>query len=186
MTERTRNRLLTVAALAVVAALVVLGWVHRNRFLPLEDGAAAPSFVARSLDGREVSFDEFRGRVVLLNVWATWCPPCRREMPALERLYRKLGPRGLEVVAVSVDEHPGGFEALAGPDGPVRSFVEELGLTFPVLLDLDGVVKDRYGVMGLPTTFLIGRDGRIRKRFLGPAAWDEPPYSTTIERLLEN
>ena len=185
MTERTRNGILTALVAAVVGILFVLGWTQRARFAPIETGGPAPPFEATALDGRTVSLADFRGKVVLLNAWATWCAPCRTEMPALERVHRRLAPRGLAVVAVSQDAAPGGLGALGGPEGDVARFAAELGLTFPILLDPAGRLQDRYRITGLPTTFLIDRHGRIARRVLGPAEWDRPPYVNWLSALLE-
>jgi len=159
---------------------VGLGWLSRDHFSAPESGEAAPLFVARDLNGDTVRLQDYAGRVILLNVWATWCPPCRKEMPSLERLHEQLGKRGLSVLAVSVDEsaQPEGTRAM------VQRFVEQYGLRFPVLLDPAGHVEDLYGVDALPTTFLIDRDGRIRKTVVGGTEWDQPPYSDLVRNLL--
>lgn len=183
MSERLRKRLLTATVLAGVAVLAAIGWAERDRFGPVEVGSRAPDFTARSLDGEPVSLESFRGRVVLLNIWATWCAPCVWEMPALERLYRELGSDDFVVVAVNVDA--AGAAGIGSSSAKVRAFVRERGLTFPVLLDPEGTVQQLYQVVGLPTSLLIDRDGRIRRRILGPAHWDDPPYSARIRRLLE-
>jgi thiol-disulfide isomerase/thioredoxin len=169
------------ALMAALGGALVLGWQGRGRFFPAEAGGLAPAYAAPTLAGDTLALEALRGRVVLLNVWATWCAPCRTEMPALERLYRRFRARGLEVVAVSVDAAPLGSAA-----DVVRPMVEELGVSFPILLDPDGVVSRRFGVTGLPTTLLIGRDGRVLDRLLGPAPWDEAPYAETIRRALES
>jgi cytochrome c biogenesis protein CcmG, thiol:disulfide interchange protein DsbE len=123
-------------------------------------GRAMPSFTAASLDGgAEVTFAELVGETVVLNVWATWCTPCRQEMPALERLHRLYGGRGLRVVAVSVDR--------AGAEGEIRDFVAEHDLTFDILHDPAGDIQRRYGLRGLPETFLIGPDGVLRRHWIG-------------------
>src|SRR5690554_3942099 len=124
MSERTRNQLFMGFVLGAIAALIAIGWTQRARFGPLETGARAPAFSARTLDGGTASLDSLRGKVVLLNVWATWCAPCVKEMPALERLHRELAAEGLAVIGVNVDA--GSLD----PDGAaarhVREFVEQL------------------------------------------------------------
>jgi len=123
-------------------------------------GSPAPDFTLFSLAGPPVSLHEQRGKVVLINFWATWCAPCREEMPALQAAYEKLADQGLVVLGVNwtqVDYLP-----------DVEAFVEALGLTFPILLDSDGTVsEDLYQVLGLPTSVLIGRDGTIRAVRIG-------------------
>ncbi len=166
-----------VALVAIVAAL----WTSRSRFVPLGVGSEAPSYGAATLDGDTVRLDELRGRVVVLNVWATWCAPCVAEMPALQRLHERLGDAGVSVVAVSVDAEGAGF----GGDTDVAAFIEEFGLTFTVLRDASGRIEDVFGVAGLPTTFLIDRDGRIQRKVLGAREWDDPALAAEIESLLE-
>jgi len=113
---------------------------------------AAPDFALQTLDGETVRLSDYRGQVVLINTWATWCPPCRDEMPDLEAYYRRRQADGFVVLAVNSQESP----------GTVAAFLEEHDFTFPVLLDPDGVVTKDYRVYGLPTSFFIGRDGVVR------------------------
>jgi peroxiredoxin len=121
----------------------------------------APDFELASLDGRKVSLKDLRGKVVLLNFWATWCPPCKAEMPDLEALYREYGAaRDFVVVGANLEEDAGAVEA----------FVRERGLSFPVLLDSEGATAGSFGVRGLPATFIIDREGRIRDAWNGQIA----------------
>ncbi|MGH7392114.1 MAG: TlpA family protein disulfide reductase [Candidatus Rokuibacteriota bacterium] len=136
-------------------------------------GTTPPAFDGRTLDGR-LSMKDVRGQVILLNFWASWCAECRPEMPVLERLHRELGPRGLAVVGINARE-----EAVA-----VRRYARELRLTFPLLLDPGGTVNNQYGVVGLPTTFLIGRDGRAVVFAVGARDWGGAPARALIEALL--
>jgi peroxiredoxin len=184
MTGRTRRLLIQGTVVAALAVVVVLAWLHRGT-VPVQQGHIAPDFRAATLRGDTVALSSLRGRVVVLNVWATWCPPCRWEMPALQRLYQRLGPRGLAVVAVSEDEASGPGADFGGTLGEVPGFVRDNALTFTVLLDPHRSLQDLYGLDGLPTTFVIDRRGRVVRRVLGPARWDQPPYSAEIERLLE-
>jgi peroxiredoxin len=124
-------------------------------------GFSAPGFTLETLDGETVTLADFRGKVVVVNFWATWCLPCRTEMPALERAWNALQDNGLVILAVNLQESP----------GHVSAFVKELGLTFPVLLDRNGAAFDQYQVQLYPTTFFIGRDGIIQEVvFGGPMA----------------
>jgi peroxiredoxin len=184
MRARTRNGLIRGSVVAALGVVVLLGWLNRGT-VPVQAGQPAPELRFASLAGDTVSLSSLRGRVVLLNVWATWCTPCRWEMPAIQRLYQRLGERGLVVLAVSEDDAgaPGG--AAGGTLSDVAPFVRENRLTFPVLLDPRGRTPQLYGIAGLPTTFVIDRRGRIVRKVLGPVRWDEPPYSAEIERLLE-
>ena len=158
-------------SLALVTVAWLQQWQSRSR-----TGFAAPDFALPDLDGRTLRLSQFRGKVVFLNVWTTWCPPCRMEMPAMEALYRQLHDEDLVVLAVSQDEN--GAEA-------VRPFVAELGLTFPVLLDPEGRVSTRYGVTGYPETFIIDRDGHVVKHTIGPAEWQSARMVDYFRELLE-
>jgi thiol-disulfide isomerase/thioredoxin len=133
-----------------------------------------PGFSGSTVDGSSLSLDSLRGRVVLLNFWATWCLECRAELPVFERLHRDYAPRGLTVVAVNFREER---EA-------VLRYARELGLTMPLVLDATGDVRQSYGVIGFPTSFLIGRDGRAVARAIGPREWAGPDARALIESLL--
>jgi cytochrome c biogenesis protein CcmG, thiol:disulfide interchange protein DsbE len=175
-------------SVAVVAIVIVLGgliWLNRDRFTPLDVGSRAPDYAALDLAGDTVLISSFTGNVVLLNIWATWCLPCVREMPALQRLHEELAPQGLRIVAVSVDAPRGALGAFGQPGGDVHEFRERFGITFTVLQDPSGRIQSRYQVNGLPTTFIIDRDGRIRRKHLGAAEWDEPAFADAIRRVLE-
>jgi peroxiredoxin len=135
---------------------------------------AAPEFELADLAGRPVRLRDFRGRVVLLNFWATWCAPCREEMPALDTLARELGPRGLAVVGVNFKE----------PRAKVEAFVQEHGLRFPMLLDVEGRVGERYQVFALPVTFVVDRRGTLVGTVLGIRDWTGPDARAYVGRLL--
>jgi len=140
-------------------------------------GSRAPQFTATDLaSGRVTTLADYRGTVVLLNVWATWCQPCRVEMPSLERLHRRLGGADFRVVAVSVDEQ--------GPD-VVAKFAQDLGLSFEILHDRSGAIQAAYQTTGVPESFVIDRDGVIIKKVIGPAEWDGPVNETVIRRLID-
>ena len=164
-----------VAALGVMFA-VVSTQVGAELF-PLRIGDRAPDFEAVALsDSVTKHIDDYKGEVVLLNIWATWCGPCRVEMPSMERLERELGPKGLKIVAVSVD--------VAGSERRIREFANELGLTFELLHDAPGVIQRDYQTTGVPETFIIGRDGRVRRRIIGADDWSSPANIAFLERLL--
>ncbi len=133
-----------------------------------------PEFRGRTVEGDPVSLAELGGRVVLLNFWATWCLECRPEMPVIERLHRELGLQGLTVVGVNARE---GTAA-------IRDYARELGLTFALVLDPNGDIGKKYGVIGIPTTFLIGRDGRAVAVAVGPQGWGSPPARAILQALL--
>ena len=135
----------------------------------------APAFVLPDLDGHEIRLSDFKGKVVLLNFWATWCGPCREEMPDMQALWEKTRDKGFVILAVAADR---------GEKKPVVAFARELALTFPILLDPDGDVRNRYEVAALPMSYLIGRDGRISGRVVGGKAWASPEAFALIDHLL--
>jgi cytochrome c biogenesis protein CcmG, thiol:disulfide interchange protein DsbE len=175
------------SSLLVVLALLGLGgliWVNRDAFTPLDAGSPAPDYTALSLAGDSVPLSTFAGDVVLLNIWATWCAPCVYEMPALQRLHEQLAHEGLRVVAVSVDGPQGAFGLGGEPGGLVAEFRDRFDLTFTILLDPSGRIQNRFQVNGLPTTFIIDRQGRIQRKVLGARDWDAPRFVDEIRALL--
>lgn len=171
--------------LGLILILVGFGWVARDRFAPVVVGSAAPDFAATDFDGNPVRMADLNGEVVLLNIWATWCAPCRVEMPSMQRLHDVLGPRGLKVVAVSIDAPLGLIDRSGYAGGDVKAFAEELGLTFPIWLDPAGEVKRVYRATAVPETFLIDRNGTIIRKVPGATEWDSEANIESISRLLE-
>jgi peroxiredoxin len=157
--------------LAVLGALAGLQYLHR----PPATGYEAADFTLPDLQGKPVRLSDLRGKIVFLNLWATWCPPCRVEMPGMERLYRQLAGRDFAMLAVAEDT--GGANAVA-------PFVREQRLTFPVLLDPDATLSPRYGATGYPETFIIDRSGRVVNHTIGPAEWDSKEMLAYFEQLL--
>jgi thiol-disulfide isomerase/thioredoxin len=135
-----------------------------------------PNFSGDTHDAREVSLAALRGKVVIVNFWASWCVDCRPEMPALERWHREAAGQGLAVIGINVRE-----SALI-----VRRYARELNLTFPLVLDPNGSINNLYGVVGVPTTFVIDRDGRAVSLAVGPRDWASGPARTLIETLLSD
>lgn len=138
-------------------------------------GFPAPDFSLPDLGGRVHRLSSLHGKVVFLNVWATWCPPCREEMPSMETLYQRLKDQDFIMLAVSQDEN--GKSA-------VEPFVEQMKLTFPVLIDTSGLVSRRYGVTGYPETFVIDRDGKVVEHIIGPEDWASDASYRYFEKLL--
>lgn len=172
--------LLACALVAVVVSPVgadpagVAPLVGRLGLVGYVSGTRPPPFSGATLEARPLSLHELSGRVVLLSFWATWCVECRAEMPVLERLHQEFGRRGLAVVGINARE-----------DFPtVGRYVADLGLSFPVLLDLDGAKGRLYGVVGIPTTVIVGRDGRAVAFGIGPRDWISGPARALIEALL--
>ncbi len=144
----------------------------------VEVGARAPDFHALDLaTGDSVSLhDQYHGSVTLVNVWATWCAPCRVEMPAMEQVYQSLAPYGFKIAAVSIDE---------GAPEDVRAFGRELGLSFDLLQDRSTKLVETYQTTGVPESFLLDRDGILVKRIIGPHDWNSPVNRALIQRLLD-
>lgn len=178
MKVRARTILTIGSAAAVVAVIFSATRLLTSEMFTIEPGGKAPAFSALSLDEppRTRSMNDFRGQVVLLNVWATWCEPCRVEMPSIEALHKALGPSGLKVVAVSVDEK--GFEK------QIRDFKAQYGLTFEILYDPEGNIREQYQTTGYPETFIIGKDGLIRRKLIGATDWNSTGNRALIEHLL--
>jgi thiol-disulfide isomerase/thioredoxin len=188
----------------VVGVLVALGgalWAGthfmRDELFPISVGNRAPDFSAvplrepvyptaagdTSFTSRAVTpgaaahtLASYKGRVVLLNIWATWCAPCRAEMPAIERLHREFGPRGLQIVAVSIDK--------AGDEKLIDDFVRDFHLSFEILHDPAGDIQEAYQTTGVPETFVLGKDGVIRKKVIGAADWSSSGNRALIAQLL--
>ena len=141
-------------------------------------GDPMPDFTAHTMSEPPVTkhFSDYRGRVVVVNVWATYCIPCRTEMPSLERVWKQLAPKGLEVVGVSIDDP--GFEPA------IRDFTKQYGLTFPILQEGTGQIEQTLESFGVPATFVVPNDGVIRKKIIGATDWDSPTNVALIERLL--
>ena len=171
-----------ILVVALLVALLAAGKsLLRNELSPVGVGAEAPDFAVMTLDSvaKRKTLDDYRGDVVMINIWATWCAPCRIEMPAIEQLHRAYAQKGLKIIAVSVDE--------PGSQPQIRSFVKEYGLTFEVLHDpggQEGKVSRDYQTTGYPETVIIGRDGIIRKKLLGAHDWNSVENRALIDRLL--
>ena len=136
---------------------------------------AAKDFTVPSPNGKTLQLADYKGKVVFLNFWATWCPPCKEEMPAMERLYQRYKERGLVILALSVDTEGAPI---------VVPFVKEYKLTFPVGLDPKMSVAERYGVRGLPTSFLVDQQGALVALALGPREWNGKSAHALIDSLL--
>ncbi len=137
-------------------------------------GNPAPDFDTLDLDGKIWSLSKLKGKVVFINFWATWCSPCREEMPSMQRLYTKLPKDKFEMIALfNNDKKPA-----------VRKFVSQLGLTFPILSDEHNFAGTKYGLTGLPETFIVDKQGVIREKIIGPAKWDSPKNVEMLMRYI--
>lgn len=160
--------------IGMLAAVKLLG----SELFPVSLGSKAPNFTAVTLDGRKQvkGIHDYEGQVVLLNIWATWCQPCRVEMPSIEALYKDFGPSGLKVVAVSVDN--------PGMEQTILDFAKEMKLSFELLHNSSGDIRQIYQTTGVPETFIIGRDGIIRKKMIGADNWASLGNRSLIAQLL--
>jgi thiol-disulfide isomerase/thioredoxin len=146
-----------------------------HQFAALVPPIPAPDFTLDDMDAKAHSLHEYRGKVVLINFWATWCPPCRKEMPALEALYQKLGGESFAVLAVNQWEDPDHVFAYTGD---LNVFP-----TFPILFDPESSISEEYGVKGLPTSFLIDKQGQLVYRAVGGRDFDHPEVERLIRQL---
>lgn len=166
-----------VRALALATAVVAASACGKDAPRgTLAVGDTAPNYAAHALGGDSVSLAGLRGKVVLLNVWATWCHPCRDEIPQLEALHQQYRARGLDLIGVSVD--------VPGMDDAIRTFMTDFKMTYPVWLDPDERVSAQFRTIGVPETFLIDRTGVIRWRKIGPIQHGDSALAVALERAL--
>ena len=171
------------AIVGVVVALMVGGLWTASRFLgdelvPVTVGSKAPIFSAATIDDKPVTktLSDYRGEVVLLNIWSTTCAPCRQEMPSIQNLYKDYQPKGLKVVAVSTDT-PGMVQA-------IREFRDQYALTFDILYDSVSAIHLQYQIYVWPYSYIISRDGVIHKIWIGPDDWNSAQNRKLIDQLL--
>lgn len=178
------NRLMVM----IVSIFILIGvWMFISRIsgafyqksIPLfgpREGFAAPDFTLDTLEGGQLTLSQMKGHPVILNLWATWCYPCRQEMPAIEKVYQRYKEAGLVVIGLNL--------TLQDSEAAVKAFVEELGLTFPIVLDRDGPVIARYQLIGLPSTFFIDQSGIIQSAVVG-GPMSEASIQSKVEGLLQ-
>lgn len=168
--------------LAVVALLVLFALNQEEFFRKafelksLDVGRPAPNFEFPGLDGKLVSLNDYRGKVVLVNIWATWCRPCVDEMPSMQKLYQELQDDDFEILAVSVDTLG---------EKVVKPFMQKYQLTFPALLDPQGSIKASYGATGIPESFIIDRQGLLVKKVIGAIDWSSPEVFGFFRNLIQ-
>jgi peroxiredoxin len=184
MTSRQQWTLIAGVVMTAVFG-VALAIKLRPQLDLLEIGSKAPAFNATDLrTNRPVTINDYRGKVVLVNIWATWCAPCRAEMPSMEKLYQKLQGTDFRVAAVSVDGDVFHLEGSQPPSG-IMAFANDLALTFDILHDPSGAIRKAYDIFGVPESYLIDRDGVIVKRVIGAADWEAPVNEALIRTLLD-
>jgi len=174
-----RQQWSVVGAVIAIMAIGLLAASHymKDELFPVTIGSTAPDFRAKVLgENRYKSLADYKGQVVLLNVWATWCPPCQAEMPSLQRLYQAYGDKGLKLVAVSIDDYVS--------EDSIRAFAKNFGITFEILHDSTHAIERLYQTTGYPESFVIGREGTIRKKWIGPDDWSSQGNRALVAQLL--
>ncbi len=168
---RKNTQLLLTILLVFIACVFLIVFLRKERDStlktaePIQPGLEMPNFTFPDINGKEVSLSDHRGKVVLVNVWATWCPPCRQEMPSMQSLYEKFKGENFEILAVSIDSE--GREAVA-------PFMRKMNLTFPALLDPGETIRSLYGITGVPESFIIDKQGILVEKIIGPINWATP------------
>jgi peroxiredoxin len=164
-----------VALLAI--ALGAASFFMRDELFPVTIGSEAPDFRAKILGSKQYkTMADYKGQVLVLNIWATWCAPCKAELPSLQRLQEEYGPKGLKLVAVSIDDYVS--------EDSIRAFAKNFGITFEVLHDSTHAIEQIYQTTGYPETFVIGPEGTIRKKWIGPDDWSSQGNRALIAQLL--
>lgn len=183
----SRKKPWTPYAIALVAAgaVVLFAWINRDRMSPVTPGRPAPEFAAVDLSGTPKTLADYQGKVLLINIWATWCPPCQQEMPSMQRLREAVPDEDFAILAVSVDAPFGERDLFGREGGDLQIFAETMGLTFRILHDPSGKVQETYQTTGVPESFVVDRNGVIFKKVAGPTEWDAPANVELIRRLLD-
>ncbi len=173
-----KKQIIFLSLLILVAILVVIGYVAKSRIVQnkiIMSGDRAPEFRLQAPDGRFFSLSDFRGKVVMVHFWATWCPPCVEEMPLLTKLYPELSGNDFVMLAVSVDE---------GRASAVRTFIQQNNVQVPVLLNPDRSVAHLYGTYKFPETYIIDRHGVVRYKAIGPRNWMDPENVQMLKSII--
>lgn len=175
--QMTRVRAaLGLATLLLTAAMAQPASADQGLLMPMPEAPQAPAFELNGPDGESYRLSDFHGQPLIINFWATWCPPCRAEMPAMQRAWEQLQPDGIGVIAINVGE---------GAD-EVKAFIEQVPVSFPLPLDTDSKVTQRWPLRGLPTTFVMAPDGRLVYKATGEREWDDPALLEMVRALKAN
>ncbi len=171
-----RRGVVFAGGLAILALAFGVVWLQSAKYEPLVVGMQAPDFSLPDLGGKKQQLSDYRGKVVFLNFWATWCKPCKEEMPSMETLWENFKNEGFVMLAVSMDR--------VTTTKDIPPFIESLKLTFPILTDSWGQTDKRYKLMGVPETYLIDQNGILREKIIGPRDWTSRENMDVIVRLL--
>lgn len=164
------------SALLVVVALFLAAFLHEsNRAMPTI-GQPLPDFDLTSDKGSRVHLDDLKGKIVVVNFWASWCPPCVEEMPSLNSFARAYAPKGVEVVAISVDDDPKAY----------KDFIQANNLSLVTARDVDKKINAQYGTFKFPETYIADRQGRLVRKIVGGANWMNPQVTSLFDDLLKN
>ncbi len=174
---RSNKLVIVLASAAILAVVFGLVWMQSSKYEPLTVGKVAPDFYLPDLNDKELRLSDFRGKVVFLNFWATWCKPCREEMPSMEILYKNFEKDGLVILAISIDR--------VTTKKDIPPFVKALNLTFPILIDSWGQTDKRYKLMGVPETYIIDQQGILREKVIGPRDWTVLDNLQIVTQLLK-
>src|SRR5213594_1786087 len=175
---RSNKLVIVLVSIAILALVFGLVWMQSSKYEPLTVGKVAPDFHLPDLNDKELRLSDFRGKVVFLNFWATWCKPCREEMPSMEILYKNFEKDGLVILAISIDR--------VTTKKDIPPFVKALNLTFPILIDSWGQTDKRYKLMGVPETYIIDQQGILREKVIGPRDWTVLDNLQVVTQLLKN
>lgn len=183
MKEKPFDYRAAIVIFLLIAGLLVLLLLNQSKsynnsvkIVPIAVGLPAPDFTFPGMDGKMVSLSDFRGKVVLVNIWATWCRSCVDEMPSMEKLYQKLKGEDFEILAVSIDSLG---EKVVAP------FMKKYKLTFPALIDSAGAIRMGYRTTGVPESFIIDKDGILVKKIIGSLDWTKPEILHLFQRLIQ-
>jgi peroxiredoxin len=165
-----------VTILLLLSFIAVAACSRREAPQPAMEGKPAPDFTLPDLDGQKTRLSDLKGKVVLVNFWATWCPPCREEVPSMAVLNRLMAGKPFRMLAISIDQ--GGKEA-------VEAFFRNSGTALPTLLDVDGTASRLYGTTGVPETFVIDRKGVIIKKVIGALNWSDPEVLRFLNEAMQ-
>ena len=172
-----RQLVVAVVGLAILALAFGIVWMQSSKFEPLVVGMTAPDFSLPDLEGKTRQLSDYRGKVVFLNFWATWCKPCKEEMPSMQLMWENFKSEDFVILAVSMDR--------VTTKKDIPPFVENMKLTFPILTDSWGQTDKRYKLMGVPETYIIDQDGILREKIIGPRDWTVKESMAAIVQLLK-